>query len=123
MTAVRQVNIAKRSPGNWQGLELVHDGRNQKVTADEELVVEMAIDLGVMRIVEKEGSRDRHASLRPFVHGIVVNLQHPVAKLDVLTAVRRHRLAISIRLLKRLCVSIVVVSIPGQERAKVHPSR
>ena len=118
--AGREVNIPHR--GRAVRTRREQDRRHQDVLADEELVVEVLVDCRVLRIVEEQRARDRQARPRPFVHCVVVELEHAVAQLDEPAADARHRFAVGVHLLVFLVVAEVVVAEPGQERAELHPA-
>ena len=114
--AGREVNIPHS--GRAVRTRREQDWRHQDVLADEELVVEVLVDRRVLRIVEEQRARDRQARPRPFVHCVVVELEHAVAQLDEPAADARHRFAVGVHLLVFLVIAEIVVAEPGQERAE-----
>ena len=100
----------------------IGDGGHENVTADEELSIQVGIDLRVAGVVQEQRARDRQAGLSPLVHCVVVDLHHAIAQLDVLATIARDRFPVGVRLLELLVVAVVVVSIPGKERAQLHPA-
>ena len=66
-----------------------------EIVTDEELGIDVVVVIPIDALVswrtQEERPADRQAGLGPRVHRVIVNLKHPVTKLDVGAAIRRDR--------------------------------